>query len=146
MAVITNINDGGLAISPYNKKGIQYNAPCLITRFTGLDGTSAGDTVLYTISSSAGQLRITEVIINMVNSNNITVTGVAEINNFTFSTTICASTALTGLNATNLWFPLYPVSSVQSQLASTNQVSINMTTPFTAVTATMNIDIIGYFF
>jgi len=136
------VADGGTGASTAEAARNSLSAVGVLSTTTGIDGTATGTTNLYTVPSGKTAI-IIGAVVRLTAITGFTTVGIAGIGIAAGEDDIYTSQALTGLDATSEHFQ-YTALGTKASGAATNVIKFGIDTAYTATTATLAVDLIGY--
>lgn len=137
------VAQGGTGASTAENARINLGSIGILSTTTGIDGKTIATTNLYTVPSGKTAV-ITDAIVRVTTADTITVVGTAGIGIAAGEADIFAAAALTGLDTTTECFRFSNALSTYATGAATNVIKLGIDVGYTATTATLAVDLIGY--
>lgn len=142
-AVPATVAEGGTGGATAEVARNNLGAVGILSTTTGIDGKATGTTTLYTVPMGKTAV-ILGASIRVTTADTITVTGDAGIGVAAGEDDIFASTTITGLLATGLVWNFDNTGATRVAVAAAGVIKLGIDTGWTATTATLAVDLIGY--
>jgi hypothetical protein len=135
------VDRSGVASVIWDAENGASNLPTRISTTSSIDGTIGADTILFTVPVGK-TFACLYAVIRLSAVSGLTIVPVVRVK--VGSSTILPSTTLTGLDSTSKAFTIN-TSGAYSLVGGTSTVVLEVSTPATATTLTLQVDLFGYF-
>lgn len=141
-AVPAQVAEGGTSGTTAEEARANLGVVGVLSSTTGIDGTMVGVTPLYTVPMGKTAI-IIETNFRMTNANTVTVAGTMGVGVAAGEDDINAPAMLTGLDTTGKVFN-YGIFGPSVTVAAGATIKLGIDVGYTAVAATLAVDLLGY--
>ncbi len=137
-----SVGPGGVLIQSPGTDGGVGSTESILSTISGIDGTALGSTLIF--SAVGNDYLITKVVVRLSAVASMSNEGSASIGIGAGFDDIFPSTQMEGLNTLNKSYTFATILGSQRNVLNGEDVYFEMDTPFTALTATLKVNVFGY--